>query len=271
MSRIYGLNRFKTCGEDSFIYAAENGLKAIEIHLDKIHPGLEWFDNSEIDELNLWSEKYNVRINLHNPYNLNVSDIIPRFRKNDTQLLFKSLKTAKSLNASHITSHIGSFYWFPVERWMRKKALYRFVQSMENVLDKCIELKIPFALENVVQLPHGTDYYFLGDQIEDFHYLFENLNNDYFKFCLDTGHANVGDGVVGFLQNFGDRLQTIHFHDNHGNNDDHLPIGTGSIDWYSVAAEIKKIDFNGPFISECRDLKPHEAANKLENYFKGSS
>jgi sugar phosphate isomerase/epimerase len=45
----------------------------------------------------------------------------------------------------------------------------------------------------------------------------------------------------------------VHASDNHGERDDHLIPGRGSIDWEDVLAELRDIDFRGPFTVELRD------------------
>jgi sugar phosphate isomerase/epimerase len=265
--RNYGLNCFRNLNEENFVYASSHNLKSIEIHINKFYLTLESFTAQRIHELNNLCSKYNVKLSLHNPYSLNASDIIPSFRKSDLKFMITGIELAKELNAAHITAHIGNFYWFPDEKWMRKKALNRFIKSMAYVVELCEKYNVTFALENVVPIPQGTEYYFLGDKLSDFNYLFENLDSKYFLFCLDTGHANVAEGVLPYIDQFGEKIKCVHFHDNNGDDDTHLPVGSGNIDWDSVVKALNKISYNGPLISECREVKPHEAANLLEKYF----
>lgn len=267
LTRSYGLNCFREINEEIFSYAASHSLACLEIHLGKTHITLESFTKKKIDFVNKLSEKYNISIGIHNPYSVNASDIIPFIRKSDTKYIVDVIKLAKELNALHITAHVGNFYWFPVEKWMRRKALNRFIKSMDTIIELCTKYNTPFALENVVPLPSGSDYYFLGDNLNDFEYLFNRLSSDYFMFCLDTGHANVGEGVVPYMENFGHKIKAIHFHDNKGNDDNHLPVGEGTINWNSFVSAFKKIETGIPMISECRNVKPHEAAKLLEKYF----
>lgn len=51
------------------------------------------------------------------------------------------------------------------------------------------------------------------------------------KFCFDTGHAHIEGGVEAGFELMRDRVVTVHVHDNHGEKDEHLPPGEGSIDW----------------------------------------
>ena len=270
VTKNFGLNCFKNLNEEVFHYASSHNLKCIEIHLDKTHITLESFTPQRINEINTLAGKHEVSLSLHSPYTINPSDIISFFRKIDTKYLLKSIHLAEKLEASYITAHIGSFYWFPVEKWTRSKALNRFIKSMGDVVESCEKSQVSFALENVVPIPHASEYYYLGDNIEDFKYLFDHLHSDYFMMCLDTGHANMGEGVISYIENFGTKIKSIHYHDNHGKDDNHLPVGEGTINWVEVGKALNEIDYDGPLISECRQVKPHEAALLLSSFMQQS-
>ncbi|NJP05604.1 MAG: sugar phosphate isomerase/epimerase [Chloroflexaceae bacterium] len=64
-------------------------------------------------------------------------------------------------------------------------------------------------------------------------------------FHLDVGHANIGGHrLEGLLQAFGSRLAHVHLSDNRGRNDDHIPLGTGSIDWPRAIRLIRKTGYD---------------------------
>ena len=134
------------------------------------------------------------------------------------------------------------------------------------MINICEEKKVTLAIENVVPLPQGSPHYLLGDNIEDIKFVFNQIDSDYLKFCLDTGHANMAEGATEYLNHFSEKLIAVHYHDNFGNDDSHLEIGEGNIDWDCVASYLNKIDFTGPFISECRNSKPHVSAQKFTEY-----
>ena len=74
----------------------------------------------------------------------------------------------------------------------------------QEILNKNEAVKI--ALENVVPFPQGSEVYLLGDNIEDFKYIFENIDSNHLKFCLDTGHANMGEGVIDYINNLHEKI-----------------------------------------------------------------
>ena len=263
----YGFNVFNKPPEDFFYYASEKGLKHIEINLTKDHSSIKSFNTERIDTLRKSANDLQIELSLHLPYALNIADNISLIGNSNTTYMKKCVEFASLIDASHITAHIGNYYWFPVNSWKKRKALNRFIKRMDTIITACEKMNISFALENVVPIPHGSEFYLLGDNIEDFNYIYDKLDSENLKFCLDTGHANLAEGVVEYIKKLKDKLICIHYHDNKKNNDEHLVVGDGTIAWTEVAQELKSINFSGPFISECRGTKPHEAAQKLQSYF----
>lgn len=263
----FGFNVFDKSPEDCIEYAFENKLKHIEINLTQDHSAIESFDKKRIRKLLRSFSKYSLKLSLHLPFTVNISDIIGKIRKDNIAYLKECICLASKLKATHITAHIGNFYWFPVEKYMRKKALTRFLKYLEEVIKCCEEYNVKIALENVVPIPHGSDYYLLGDNIEDFNYIFEKVDSKYLMFCLDTGHANMSEGVISYINNFQNKIISVHFHDNNGDNDQHLPVGEGTVPWQQLAQGLNNIKYRGPLISECRNINPHEAADKFQCYF----
>jgi sugar phosphate isomerase/epimerase len=79
-------------------------------------------------------------------------------------------------------------------------------------------------------------------------------------YCLDSGHAWLrGDAPQDMVRWMGDRLFETHFHDCRGGSraepprheqDEHLPVGFGTIDWRAVIAALNEIGFPGPVTFE---------------------
>jgi sugar phosphate isomerase/epimerase len=72
------------------------------------------------------------------------------------------------------------------------------------------------------------------------------------RFHLDVGHANLNLGLGAhnrterLLEAFGDRLAHVHLSDNRGGDQDlHLPLGAGSIDWKGVVRLLKGAGYDG--------------------------
>src|SRR5580704_6036959 len=59
--------------------------------------------------------------------------------------------------------------------------------------------------------------------------------------CLDLGHAHVTVGTVEAIATLGERIASVHVHDNHGLKDEHLWPGDGTIDWPPTVKGLKAL------------------------------
>lgn len=267
MKLKFGLLAVKKPIEEMFEVANQSGISHIEIDLIKEHSYVETFSAKRISDINKLAKKYKISVSLHIPYTINPSDTIPMIRNANVEYFKKCILLAHKLNATHITTHIGYCNGLPSWDWMRKQALDRLVLSLSEVLPICKKYKVYLALENVNPMPKDSEFFYLGDNISDLEYLYNQLKSPFLKLCLDTGHANTNEGPVQYLKKFGDKLVSIHVHDNKGKYDEHLAIGEGTIDWKNFANELKKMKFSGPFVSEVFSRTPQEAREDLEKYF----
>ena len=97
----------------------------------------------------------------------------------------------------------------------------------------------------------------------------KEINSDYFKVCLDTGHCAVlGDSPAEAVRLLGkEYLRVMHVHDNNGERDYHWLPGTGVIDWSDFSRSLKEIGFDGAFVLETgvsKFAKEGEDAEKAE-------
>ncbi len=74
-------------------------------------------------------------------------------------------------------------------------------------------------------------------------YIYSRLSSPCLKFCFDSGHANCFTPGEDPLAQFGDRLCTMHLHDNLGAayGDQHHLMGEGNIDWDALFARLKAL------------------------------
>ena len=78
------------------------------------------------------------------------------------------------------------------------------------------------------------------------------MNDDHFRVCLDTGHVNVfpGQTLYDAVHMIGDKLQTLHVHDNSGKSDEHRLPWLGTADWEGFGRALREIGFDGVFSYE---------------------
>ncbi len=79
------------------------------------------------------------------------------------------------------------------------------------------------------------------------------------KVHLDVGHANLGgDGFDVFLDRLGPHVRHVHFSDNRGNADQHMPLGVGVIPWGEVVAALRRAGYGGTVTLEVFCGDPRE-------------
>jgi sugar phosphate isomerase/epimerase len=59
--------------------------------------------------------------------------------------------------------------------------------------------------------------------------------------CLDLGHAHITVGVPDAISVLGNRIVSLHVHDNHGAKNEHLWPGDGTINWKDTAERLKAL------------------------------
>jgi sugar phosphate isomerase/epimerase len=158
-------------------------------------------------------------------------------------VLCRSMDRAQRLCASTITMHLGSC----PSGADRAKALDAVLQGVLLAVPELQRRRLRLALENHTQAIIASS---LGDRPEDFDWLMERLNSEWVGRTLDIGHAHINGHLDEFLGHRFDRIYNIHLHDNHGEKDEHLPLGAGSIPWKDTLGRISAAGYDGPITFE---------------------
>ncbi|WP_448568826.1 sugar phosphate isomerase/epimerase family protein [Thermus sp.] len=211
--------------EEAFRLAAELGLD-LEVAYD-LH---EVLPLPEAKSLRATGEALGVGFTLHLPFvEMNPASLIPSVRQLSEDRLKRALDFGEALGARVGVLHTGQV---PVRHPM---ALALAREALEKTLAALLPLPFPVALENLALSEE--------DLIRGPGELRELLDRfPQYGFCLDVGHALVELGPRGpflYLEALGDRLLHLHLHDNHGQKDDHLPVGAGCVPWAKLAPFLK--------------------------------
>ena len=101
--------------------------------------------------------------------------------------------------------------------WLENSILF-----WRNFLPRAIDINCAIAVENIFEKEPSS----LRD-------LLEAIDNPAFRHCFDVGHWNMfaNIGLEEWLTELGSFIAEIHLHDNHGQADEHLPLGEGQIDF----------------------------------------
>jgi sugar phosphate isomerase/epimerase len=148
----------------------------------------------------------------------------------------REIKTARKIDIDLINFHANLNGMFYGEK--RKILLDNMIRSLREIVRYAHKYKIQVMLENV-PLSNGIH------NIDEFKYIIDNVASLFVH--LDMPHAFTSGGmkpVIDYINTFRDKIVHIHWHDNHGKRDEHLPIGEGFIDHKKVVKALKGIDYD---------------------------
>jgi len=174
----------------------------------------------------------------HLPTFVSTADLTESMREASLNEVLESVKVAADLHALKAVLHpsfIGGLSVFVMDQARQ----YAF-KSMETIVEKADKLGLCLCIENM--FPRSNSLVTPDDFIGVFE-MFPTL-----KMTFDTGHANMGsrgvDRALGFIERFHDRIEHIHANDNFGKEDNHIPVGTGTVDFPRVVKALKGIGYD---------------------------
>lgn len=171
----------------------------------------------------------------HTGWHLNAEAAYPEVRRGVGDALIWSAEQFAGLGAKYFTYHIRGYAarYIGIEHSIKSQ-----IEVLRRVSERAGELGLKLIIE------HNSAY---DEQFRILDEFFDKIPS--LGFHLDAGHANLSpDGknkTKEFLKRYGSRLIHVHFSDNKGSDDDHLPLGAGIINWKEVVREIKNVDYRG--------------------------
>ena len=136
------------------------------------------------------------------------------------------------------------------------------IDEVRRIADHAREGGVRLALENV------RDSVWMLDHVLDALGADPKISN--LGVCIDVGHAHLSKDAVGpdavsaYLWRYRDALIHLHLHDNHGQRDEHLAFGDGTISWPQTLGTLREIGFAGTAILEIHgsENRPDEAIRR---------
>ena len=104
------------------------------------------------------------------------------------------------------------------------------IERIKVLISRCKQYGMNLCIENLY------DY-------NQFKFIFENIQDESLKICFDCGHYNCLTPSAPLVEQFCDKIEVLHLHDNHGpiangTGDEHLILGKGNIDLDNLARKI---------------------------------
>lgn len=213
-------------------FAAENGFDAFEVDIYFPTVDLDDWNWNEIEALKEISRDAEIEISVHAAYyELNMAAFLKGIKEESVRYINKSIDFCHELGGEVITVHPGEFtYDVPPGASVDTDPLMKIqwdhnIESLKRINAYAESKGITPCLENL-----GWNE--VAQSFEDMLKIRDEVG-DTLQFTLDIGHARLNSegGVEEGFRVLGDNIRHIHFTDNYGKEDDHLPIGEGNTDY----------------------------------------
>ena len=205
---------------------------------------LEGFAFADFKRIGKILHDHALSVTLHGPFiDLSAGSTDPAVMALTRNRFKQLLKLVPVFKPKTVVCHAG-YDW--------KRYGYFKAQWIENCLETwswlangLAETGTGLMLENVYE-----------EDPQDMLVLFDRLKDLNVGFCLDCGHLSAfgNSGLKIWLESLGPYIRQLHLHDNHGNNDEHLAMGLGKIDFELLFNYLKSNNISPPIIT----LEPHQ-------------
>jgi sugar phosphate isomerase/epimerase len=186
---------------------------------------------------------YNVKFSIHAPISdVNIAALSERMRESAVMETIAAMEHAIQLNANTVTFHPG--YQSMVVPDLKDKSAEKAKRSIRTIDRLMKEFSLTACVENMPSFK-----FMLGRTAKE---MFDLVDGTDMRICFDIGHANTMSQIDEMIDLLGDRIKNIHIHDNNGENDDHMTIGDGNIDFPAVLKKLS--NYKGKYIIESRSL-----------------
>jgi sugar phosphate isomerase/epimerase len=139
----------------------------------------------------------------------------------------RALESAEHIPLRNLVVHLGERY----DEWSPRSIEFALT-ALEHLGAFARPLGVRLLVENLLSDPTTPEHLM---------YVLEMGHLDNVGVCLDLGHANITVGTAAAIETLGNRIASVHVHDNHGTKDEHLWPGDGTIDWKATAAALQAL------------------------------
>ncbi|WP_303721440.1 sugar phosphate isomerase/epimerase [Malonomonas rubra] len=200
-----------------------------------------------------------LKTTVHAPFSdFNPGNPKKRLRITAHSICQQSLQLAAALGAGLIVFHPGIPYQAPPktqESWL-KYALEFWPEYIEQAKQQGTIITV----ENIYER-----------QSVIFEQLFADLGCNHFGHCFDIGHWNIfaDQPLDNWFLKLGKHMKHLHLHDNLGETDQHLSIGSGDIDFTALFQQVQKLPAPPSMTLEAHNLPDLELSlQQIQPYLK---
>jgi len=238
------------------------GIPAVEVFCARQH--LDYHNKEQIAELGHWFRDSELKLHsLHSPmYNdeiwgrsgphavITITEPVKSLRLHMVDEIKRAIEIAEVIPFQYLVQHMG----VGGEEFDMRKVDAAF-SALEELSLFARQRGVQILLENIPNNLSSSERLLQ----------FEELTHLGLDFVLDTGHANMAEGVEAAFERMKSRIRSTHIHDNNGKDDVHLfPFLAegGTIDWKNTMQLLRSCGDQFPLLLELKERA--DVPNPLE-------
>jgi sugar phosphate isomerase/epimerase len=213
-------------------------------YVEILDEGLHALSKKRVATLNQIAKSRCIQYTVHAPFaDINIASPSKSILNVSLKRLKESMAYAHALNGKlwifHPGNRTGISMFYPGDDWKQN------IKSIRELHKTAEKYGLNIAIENLPE-----KYGFLMRNPGDFLRFYKETGLHDIGIVLDVGHANLEGQTENFLEKLPDKIVHIHLSDNVGENDLHLGIGYGKINWQRFAEILRKIGYDKTIMIE---------------------
>lgn len=238
--------------EEAIRACAELGAECVEIVYDVPHFPPD-YDHRKLSGIKELLDAHELRVSVHASFwDLNPASHHRELRELTLEQVRRSIDACRALGGKIVVVHFGKCP-IPEASEFLEGTKRRYREFIKQCLSYAQERGVTLTLENAGGQPNI--YPSTAEELGEFVAGLEGA-----KITFDIGHAHLaerragrkdtGAAIARSIEALREHLVHVHVHDNHGEQDEHLPPGDGDIDFKPVADALRAINYGGFLIAE---------------------
>jgi sugar phosphate isomerase/epimerase len=227
--------------EEGLAWAAEHEFRYVDICVDHPPNEIGTFDAARVDGVRNLLEQNGIHLGLHTLSAVNVAETSPFLRDAVDQYLQAYVDLSRRLGAEWIVVHAGYHFTSDLER-RKETALDR----LRRIADYAEKAGARLLLENMNPEPADAEVRYLGHDVAECRYFFDQLTSPALGWAYTVNHAHMlPEGIGRFTELFDlKRCGEVRLADNKGDKEEHLKPGEGTIDFRALFDRLEKAGYD---------------------------
>jgi len=259
----YALQNY-SCAEKGMMDAVENGYQYWYLDVSLPSNIVKKWDNIRIENLLCAIELYPIKPIFHGNYKVPLASDVDELRMAALRYTKQEIDLASAFSAPLII-HGGVIVEPRQINTIKKEALNNFLSSVEELTNYALKKNVSIYLENLSNYKYYRPFSYIFTHEEEFDYL---LSRTDLSFFLDLGHANIGnESPQEIFRKYASRIVGMSFSNNNGQQDQHLSLTQGTIDYEQIISCIETCQWKGIIAFETRDKLPIDSIRELTQIY----